>query len=283
MITTELDVNAARLSHLRWEAALEATVNGEGTDQPLKGHEDCDLGTWIYGTGLVRYGKLGAVWQLKTAHKRFHHLAEETLSACAAGKPDRAAEKLAAVRKLSGEILFLLTSLELDVIEAAISGPPPKDIPSRLMRALLPKPRPLNIISIQTLGEVGSGRHTLNVTGARLVHLKWIRDLQMAFRGHGKAVRAQPSDECSLGIWIHGTAMKELGATEALKTLDAVHKRFHREVDTVISSLNHGRLRAADEAYEEALALSGEIITLLTRLQVDLADSQVLSVGSSKL
>jgi hypothetical protein len=105
----------------------------------------------------------------------------------------------------------------------------------------------------------------------------------MAFRGHGKAVRAQPSDECSLGIWIHGTAMKELGATEALKTIDSIHKRFHREVDTVISSLNHGRLRAADEAYEEALALSGEIITLLTRLQVDLADSKVISVGSSKL
>ncbi|WP_041042921.1 CZB domain-containing protein [Paramagnetospirillum magnetotacticum] len=283
MIATELDVNAARLAHLRWEAALEATVNGEGTQEPLMGHEDCDLGTWIYGTGLSRYGKLGAVWQLKTVHKRFHHLAEETLSACAAGKAERAVEKLAAVRKLSGEILFLLTSLELDVIEAAISRAQPNDIPSRLTRALFPKPLPLNIISIQALGEADSGRHTLNVTGARLVHLKWIRDLQSAFRGHGKAMRAQPSDECSLGIWIHGTAMRELGATEALKSLDAVHKRFHREVDLVISSLNHGKLRTADEAYEEALVLSGEIITLLTRLQVELADSQVLSAGSSKL
>ncbi|RAU20012.1 hypothetical protein CU669_20625 [Paramagnetospirillum kuznetsovii] len=283
MIATELDVNAARLSHLRWEADLEKAVNGEGPDEPLKGHEDCDLGTWIYGTGLGRYGKLGAVWQLKTAHKRFHHMAEETLSACAAGKPERAAETMAAVRKLSGEILFLLTSLELDVIEAAMTGPQPKDILSRLTRALLPRPRPHSIISIQTLGEASSGRHTLNVTGARLVHLKWIRDLQMAFRGHGKAMRAQPSDECSLGIWIHGTAMKELGATTALKNLDTVHKQFHREVDQVISSLNHGRLRTADEAYEEALALSGEIITLLTRLQVDLADSQVLSVGTSSL
>ena len=283
MTAAELDVNAARLAHLRWETVLEDLVNGGGSHEPLKGHEDCALGTWIYGTGLSRYGKLGSVWQLKTAHKRFHHLAEETMSAHAAGKQDRAVEMLAAVRKLSGEILFQLTSLELDVIEAAVKEARTKDIPSRLMRALFPKPISLNIISIQNLGGSGSGRHTLNVTGARLAHLKWIRDLQMAFRGHGKGMRAQPSDECSLGIWIHGTAMKELGATEPLRNLDAVHKRFHREVDFVLSSLSHGKLRTADEAYEEALALSGEIITMLTRLQLELVDSHVLSAQASKL
>ena len=283
MTAAELDVNAARLAHLRWETVLEDLVNGSGVHEPLKGHEDCDLGTWIYGTGLSRYGKSGAVWQLKTAHKRFHHLAEETMSALAAGMQDRAVEMLTSVRRLSGEILFQLTSLELDVIEAAIIDARSKDIPSRLMRLLFPKPTPVNFISIQSLGGSGSGRHTLNVTGARLAHLKWIRDLQMAFRGHGKGMRAQPSDECSLGIWIHGTAMKELGTTEALKTLDIAHKRFHREVDSVLASLSHGKLRNADEAYEEALALSGEIITMLTRLQLELVDSHVLSAQASRL
>ncbi len=283
MTAVELDVNAARLAHLRWETALEALVNGSRTDTPLQGHEDCDLGTWIYGTGLSRYGKLGAVWQLKTAHKRFHHVAEEILAALAAGEQKRAVDLLDAVRRLSGEILFLLTSLELDVIEAAINATRAKDIPSRLLRALFPRPTPIDIISIQSLGEAGSGRHSLNVTGARLAHLKWIRDLQWAFRGHGKTMCAQPSDECSLGIWIHGTAMKELGATEILRALDVSHKKFHREVDIVLSSLKHGKYKSADESYEEALVLSGEIITILTRLQLELTDSNVLSAQTSKL
>ncbi|WP_161539738.1 CZB domain-containing protein [Paramagnetospirillum kuznetsovii] len=81
MTVAELDVNAARLAHLRWEAGLEALVNGSDAREPLKGQEDCDLGPWIYGTGLSRHGKLDSVRQLKTAHKRFNHLADETMSA----------------------------------------------------------------------------------------------------------------------------------------------------------------------------------------------------------
>ena len=81
MTVAELDVNAARLAHLRWEDGLEALVNGSDAREPLKGQEDCDLGPWIYGTGLSRHGKLDSVRQLKTAHKRFNHLADETMSA----------------------------------------------------------------------------------------------------------------------------------------------------------------------------------------------------------
>ena len=74
-----------------------------------------------------------------------------------------------------------------------------------------------------------------------------------------------------------------LGTNEELTGLDAAHKRFHREVDVVLASLHHGSLRRADEAYEDALTLSGEIVTHLTRLQLTFIDSHVLSARSSKL
>ena len=281
--TVDLDVNAARLAHMRWEMALEALLAGQGTHEPLQGHEDCALGTWIYGTGLKRYGRHSSVWQLKTSHKKFHHVAEETMAAVASGKLDRAAKTFKTVRRLSGEVLYLLTALELDAIEAALATVREKNVPFRFLRLLLPKQQSLELTSIHSLSDLDGGHHALNVTGARLAHLKWIRDLQLAFRGRGRALHAQPSDECGLGVWIHGTAMKVLGVNEELTGLDAAHKRFHREVDVVLSSLHHGSLRRADEAYEDALVLSGEIVTHLTRLQLTFIDSRVLSAQSSTL
>ena len=281
MPPVELDVNTARLAHLRWELALEASVEGSGEHAPLQGHEDCELGHWIYGTGLARYGKHNSVWQLKSTHKRFHHLAAETAVAVAAGAQDQAREAMASVRRLSGEILYLLTSLELDVIETAMAQPTENNIPSRVLQMIFPRPQPIDMLSVHYHG--GQDHSALNVTGVRLAHLKWIRDLQWAFRGHGKARSVQPSEECSLGIWIHGTALRELGETATLKALDAAHKRFHREVNLVLSSLAHGLLRNADETYEEALTLSGEIVTQLTRLQLELSGSDLLSATSSKL
>jgi len=283
MTAVNLDVNAARLAHLRWELALEALVNGVGAREPMQGHEDCVLGTWIYGTGLRRYGGLGSVWELKTVHKRFHHVAEEIMAALASGDEPAAAAALQTARRLSAKILYLLTALELDVIEMAVDKVRADNIPSRFMRLFLPKPRNFTDFAFaEKAGDDPTGRR-LNVGGARLTHLKWIRSLQMAFRGHGKNVAAQPSEECSLGVWIHGVAMKELGTNEYLKALDVAHKRFHREVGTVLMMLRSRNARRADEAYEEALALSAEIVALLTRLQLDLIDSQLLSVESSKL
>ena len=280
MAVVELDVNAARLAHLRWEQDLEALVAGNGTQEPLRGHEDCVLGTWLYGTGLHRYGKHASVWQLKGVHKKFHRAAEETMAAMAAGQASRAVTTMETVRRISGEILYLLTALELDVIEDAVESVRAKNIPSRLLRMFFPAPKPLDVVALHA---GGGDRLALDVTRTRLAHLKWIRDLQQAFRGHGRTMRAQPSEECTLGIWIHGAAMKEMGATKELKALDAAHKRFHHEVDIVLSSLAHRKLRRADEAYEVALAQSGDIVTLLTRLQLEFIDSRLLLAHGSTL
>ena len=283
MPSVDLDVNSARLAHLRWELALEALLEGKGEHRSLQGHEDCELGHWIYGTGLARYGKHNSVWQLKSAHKRFHHIAEETVVAHAAGAHDRAKETMSTLRRLSGEILYLLTSLELDVIESAMEQLREKTISSRLMRMFFPKPPSIDMLSVHYEGKQGRDHPAMNVTGVRLAHLQWIRDLQWAFRGHGKTKTVQPCEECSLGIWIHGGATRELAPTEILKSLDTAHKRFHREVNAVLSALNHDQRRTADEAYEGALSSSGEIVTLLTRLQLDLSGSALLSPQGSKL
>ena len=270
MTSVTLDFNAARLAHVRWEMALEILVQGQGTTDSLHGHEDCDLGTWIYGTGLKRYGKLDSIWHLKTAHKQFHAAADNTLSALAANDQAAVEHSIFLVRKLSGEILFQLTSLELDIIQNAIGKIQEDNTKSRIWRLLAQKISPSSF----TVASLDNSSHTkLNVTGVRLAHLQWIRDLQTAFRGHSKKIKAQPSEECSLGVWIHNKAMKELGSTETLKTLDTIHKRFHHEIDRVLASLAQRKDDRADESYESALDLSREIITELTKLQIQHSDA----------
>ena len=283
MSIAELDLNAARMAHLRWEMGLEALTLGQGNREDLKGHEDCDLGLWIYGTGLRRYGKHSSIWQLKGVHKQFHQAADETVEATNSGKQAEAAEAMQKVRRLSSEILYLLTAFELDVIEANMEKAESgwgalflRDFftktPSRDYYAMVLEKRP-----------AGSPM-TLNVNGARLAHLKWTRDLQRAFRGQGKSRAPQSSEECVLGVWIHGTAMKEIGSSPELLLLDSAHKRFHLATSLVLSSLRKRQFRVADDVYEDALALSAEIVTLLTRLQLNHEDSGMLSAhGGTKL
>ena len=270
MALVKLDFNATRLAHVRWEMALELLVRGEGTAGSLHGHEDCDLGKWIYGTGLKSYGKHDSIWHLKTAHKKFHAAADDTLSALAAHDLAGVERSISLVRKLSGEILFQLTSLELDIIRNALEKNQEDNTKSRLWRFLAQK---VSQSSFSVASLDNSSHATLNVTGVRLAHLQWIRDLQTAFRGHSKKIKAQPSEECSLGVWIHNKAMKELGTTETLKTLDTIHKRFHHEIDRVLVSLAQRKDDRADESYESALDLSREIITELTKLQIQHSDA----------
>jgi Chemoreceptor zinc-binding domain len=283
MSIAELDVNAARMAHLRWELGLESLVNGEGGREVLKGHEDCDLGLWIYGTGLRRYGKHSSIWQLKGVHKKFHQAADQTVEAQASGRMAEAGEALSTVRRLSGEILYLLTALELDVIEA--SGE--KDESGWggvFLRDFFGKTPSRDFYAMVLGNRSSSGRMTLNVNGARLAHVRWIRDLQRAFRGQGKSRAPQPSEECELGVWIHGTAMKEIGPTAELVQLDAAHKRFHLATSLVLASLRKRQFRVADDVYEDALALSAEIVAVLTRLQLKFEDSSMLSAqGGTKL
>ncbi len=149
---------------------------------------------------------------------------------------------------------------------------------------VLPETAKIDLLSIHSCGITSQANLTLDVTGARLAHVKWIRNLQSAFRIRiGKPIETQPSEECNLGIWIHGTAMKKLGATKELIALDVAHKKFHRDVDIVLSSLSHRKFKTADETYEEALNLSAEIISMLTHLEFDFVESELFSVQHTKL
>ncbi|GAB6054489.1 hypothetical protein JCM17960_33090 [Magnetospira thiophila] len=281
-----LDVNIARLIHLKWEDQLEDLVAGKGGPVQLQSHEDCDVGVWIYGSGLQKYAHTRDVWILKDVHKSFHKAADAVARAVADEDHELAELHLAQVRNLSKEIIFHLTSMELSVIESQWTRDLARS-PTRLLQRLLgggEKPPALHMMHTETESGIGPikrrknnlGAMLLNVNVARLAHMRWTIDLEKAFRRHGKAVSLQPSEQCELGVWLHSVALKRFEDSPTFLELDRNHKRFHELSERTVSALHHRRYRQADDFYEELKRLSREVIFLLTRIEMDLENSPTL-------
>ncbi len=280
-----LDVNVARLAHVRWEQELERLIADGAPPVGLQSHEDCDLGRWIYGRGLNRYGHEQEIWSLKTAHKRFHLAADDVVLHAGKGRGAAAESSMEQVRGLSREIVYLLTGLELSVLRQehrrAAFHTPSNFFKGLLGIALPPFPTVLDDAPRRRFRIPGGDRRRraflLDANAARLNHVMWAKDLEKGFRRHGKGVALQASEECGLGVWLHGGATRELRRDEDYETLDASHKAFHRRAAETLSALRRKDYRRADDAYQKVVRLSQDIVSLLTRIEFRMEDSRSLA------
>ncbi|MBT3234773.1 MAG: CZB domain-containing protein [Bdellovibrionales bacterium] len=295
-----LDANVARLVHIDWTEKLELMVK-QGLDRttldddsigisPLLGHEDCDLGKWLYGKALRHYNYSRVVWPLSDVHQKFHrvaqHMLEERKRLLTPGHDQSAAERidikegieqsLVEIHVLSREIIYLLTSMELDILES--------DKPSfisnsiRVLKMLVtPEPQTPKHEDIPTFCESSNiegkkGEHVHKnyiekINQTRLTHVEWVIDLQNAFRNYGRTVKLQPAEQCNLGLWIHNEGHEFLSQHTEISMLDQLHKDFHHAADETVSSLRSGRFQGSEESYHSALSLSKDIILLLTKVE----------------
>ncbi|MBF0435641.1 MAG: CZB domain-containing protein [Magnetococcales bacterium] len=116
-----LEVNQARLLHLRWANHLPETFRNRGRRISLESVELCPLSVWIHGTGLKRFGQMPELIRCDQAHKAFHARAEEILSNLRMRRDQHADRAYADVLKLSQEIIYLLSVIEYRLLgDAAI-------------------------------------------------------------------------------------------------------------------------------------------------------------------
>jgi hypothetical protein len=275
-----LDVNIARIIHLKWEEQLEALISGRKTgDICLSSHEDCDLGVWIYSSGLQKYAQRPEIWALKDVHKAFHQQALGVTQAVAAGDKAQAEEAMGQVRGLSKEIIYQLTQMELAIIDSQQSA-------GGLLRRLTggSQRQPLTMVQISDAKGLpflrqrskSLGAMLLNVNVARLVHMRWTQELERSFRKRGRKLAPQPAEECDLGVWLHGAALKSYQDSETFLKLDEVHKHFHHHADRTISFLNRRHYQDADKAYDHVKELSRDVVFLLTRIEREIEESPSL-------
>ncbi|MBF0370809.1 MAG: CZB domain-containing protein [Magnetococcales bacterium] len=269
-MANRLDINIARVVHLNWELSLEALISGGRKEVWLPNHENCDLGVWLHGSGLAQPGGFDAAIQLVEVHRQFHEVAERLSSGFHSQGREVAEKELEKVRNLSREILFLLTSLELDhlgshgVVHSIAQ--PVKNILGRLFGGS----------DEYELVDAG----VLAVNRSRLVHLQWLRNMDRAFRHRGRNVALVSAEGCPLGVWIHTVGLKRYGQFDEIKHLNDCHKAFHDRAREAIAALRHRRDAQAEKAYKEVQQLSREIIHLLSVVDFKLLDSEsMVSAG----
>ena len=112
--TPLLDFALARNQHLLWKKRLREFLDGKGnlTLNEAGSHEDCNLGRWLYSSGLAQFGKLPEMQQLESLHRQFHGAVREVISLKTSGDSASSERELARTDSLSTQIVSLLAALE---------------------------------------------------------------------------------------------------------------------------------------------------------------------------
>ncbi|MBF0192948.1 MAG: CZB domain-containing protein [Magnetococcales bacterium] len=259
----KLDLGLARIAHLNWEYEMESATKGSSISLEAQSHEDCELGRWLNGPAQRNYGALESIQPLLVAHKAFHQAASRLAIACNDGGEKNISQELETVRRLSRDIIFHLTEMELEALEKSHITTSNARQPRSLFQRLFAGP-------YHALPE---DKGTLKVSQARLIHLRWERNLMEAFRHRGKDITLESSEICALGVWINATGVKRYSDLPEIAKLDETHKAFHTHAKNVISALRNKQDKRAEASYKQTREFSRRVIYLLSAIEYKLLDS----------
>ena len=127
---SSLDFSLAKSKHLGWKARLKNFLEGSESlsmDQAVS-HRDCDLGKWLYSSGMSNYGHLPAMQQMESLHKEMHELVHSCINNKQGGNSQAAQNDYQNVATLSDKIVNLLTEVEANVSGKKQASPAPAPV-----------------------------------------------------------------------------------------------------------------------------------------------------------
>ncbi|MBF0273075.1 MAG: CZB domain-containing protein [Magnetococcales bacterium] len=256
----QVDLGIARMAHVLWESELEEMVQKHRKTIHLTSHVDCELGVWLHGDGIRELYHLDPVRRLVGVHEQFHQAADRLVSLIAMDSEENIEREMNRVRSLSRDIVYFITEAELDYLEhkplSDFSAHPVKSFIHRLFN-----------IHIPDSGEIEK-RGVLEVSHARLMHLRWSRQLLRAFQHWGKDSTLEPSDVCSVGVWIQEVGLKSKRIIGIVQELDEKHQLFHTRAEETIRLLRRKNFRRSEDVFNEVVNLGREVLYLLTRIEL---------------
>lgn len=256
----QVDFCVARVVHVLWESELEELVQKRRKTIKMGSHEDCELGMWLHGDGIRELYHLDSVRQLVGVHEEFHHIADHLVALTLTGQPKSLESEMDQLRRLSHDIVYLITAAELDYLEhkplSDFSVPPVKSLIHRLFNIHIPEQ-----------GYVEK-RGILDVSYARLMHLRWSRQLLRAFQDWGKDAVLEEAEACAVGVWIRNVKSKDEYVTQIVNELDEKHQQFHSKAEETIRLLQRKNFRTSETVYNDVVNLGREVLYLLTRIEV---------------
>lgn len=114
-------------------------------------------------------------------------------------------------------------------------------------------------------------RQEISIMDAISAHIKWKARLQDYLNGTSTE-KLDPmaicrDDECALGKWIHGPALKHFHEHEAFRTLRGDHAQFHFVAGNVVKKVQENDRGAAEALMENDYAkASHKVVHALTEL-----------------
>ncbi len=108
-----LDFSLAKLHHQLWKMKLRLFLDDleKVTVAEAVSHRDCNLGKWIYSTGLERYSTEAEMHTLEKVHADFHAEVKQVVELKTQGKGAEAEAEYQKVVPLSTQVIDLLEAL----------------------------------------------------------------------------------------------------------------------------------------------------------------------------
>ncbi|MBF0249550.1 MAG: CZB domain-containing protein [Alphaproteobacteria bacterium] len=105
-----------------------------------------------------------------------------------------------------------------------------------------------------------------DISRARLVHLKWLMQLEEALR-HGKSPALASHTSCELGQWLYDEGLAKYKKYPEISFLEKRHQRFHETTELLVRLFQDRNFVEAEVALDELKRESQDLIFMLTMLE----------------
>jgi methyl-accepting chemotaxis protein len=114
---SDMNFAVVKMAHRTWRLKLRSFLDGRENIDPkqLASHQDCELGKWLYSTGMSKHGHLREIQELEKKHKSMHGSVRQVVELKKVGKTKEAEQEFAKVHDSAEQVVALLTKVEAQV------------------------------------------------------------------------------------------------------------------------------------------------------------------------
>jgi cation diffusion facilitator family transporter len=256
------DISRARNLHLDWEKTLQVLTTGNEEKESFPSHEACELGRWLSNVGLRKYWLNESTHKMVTEHRRFHEVGESILEQARQKNRSGVQQELKLLGLISRDIIFYLTEIELNFLEACSGA----SVQQQSLKTLFSK------VFEESLDKDTQPTPILDVARARLTHLHWLQDLAKRVHSRDRTRGVTSSKDCFLGRWINEVGISNHPESKEILALNEKHERFHLLVEQTVTALAADHDNEADALYEEVVDCSKDLIYSISIIEHKLLD-----------
>ncbi len=116
----------------------------------------------------------------------------------------------------------------------------------------------------------------IDLSVARLVHLKWVLQLEATVRKGRTDLLLDSHDSCELGRWLRHDGHLKYKEFPEMAQLERKHQAFHQSAETMIAMFDQHKSLEAEFMLEEIRAESKDLIFLLTLIEYRLLNRTLM-------